>query len=116
MLSLPEMFLFLYAALDLISQRYSYRAPLDQLTITGFLRSRFYRTEAVATQFGDLMLKGISVPAHEVSAMTMWNVMRYWFRSPFPMQRILKGNLQDLWINPFAASVLSASRSTVRET
>lgn len=97
-----EAFLFYYAALDLMSQPYSYRAQLDQVTVTGFLRSRFYRTDRVATQFQELMLKGISVPTYEVSAMTMRNVMRFWVRSPLPMHRILKGNLQSFWIDPFA--------------
>ena len=64
------------------------------------LRSRFYRTDSVALQFEELMLKGISVPTYEVSAMTMRNVMRYWIRSPEPMHRILKGNLQELFIAP----------------
>jgi phytoene dehydrogenase-like protein len=97
-----EAFLFYYAALDLMSQPYSYRAQLDQVTITGFLRSRFYRTDHVASQFQELMLKGISVPTYEVSAMTMRNVMRYWVRSPEPMHRILIGNLETFWIDPIA--------------
>ncbi len=95
-----EALLFYYAALDLMSQPYSYRARLDQVTISGFLRSRFYRTDNVALQFEELMLKGISVPTYEVSAMTMRNVMRYWVRSPEPMHRILKGNLQEFFIQP----------------
>jgi uncharacterized protein with NAD-binding domain and iron-sulfur cluster len=95
-----EAFLFYYAALDLMSQPYSYRAQLDQVTVTGFLRSRFYRTDRIATQFQELMLKGISVPTYEVSAMTMRNVMRLWVRSPLPMHRILKGNLQEFFIEP----------------
>lgn len=85
-----------------MSQPYSYRAQLDQVTVTGFLRSRFYRTDRVATQFQELMLKGISVPTYEVSAMTMRNVMRFWVRSPEPMHRILIGNLQTFWIDPWA--------------
>jgi uncharacterized protein with NAD-binding domain and iron-sulfur cluster len=97
-----EAFLFYYAALDLMSQPYSYRAQLDQVTITGFLRSRFYRTDRVANQFQELMLKGISVPTYEVSAMTMRNVMRFWVRSPEPMHRFLLGNLQTFWIDPLA--------------
>lgn len=99
-LPFPEAFLFFYAALDLMSQPYRYRARLDQVTVTGFLRSRFYRSERIAQQFEELMLKGISVPTYEVSAMTMRNVMQYWVKSPLPMHRILKGDLEALWIGP----------------
>ena len=101
-LPFSEAVLFFYAALDLMSQPYRYRAQLDQVTVTGFLRSRFYRTETIAEQFEELMLKGISVPTYEVSAMTMRKVMQFWVRSPEPMHRILKGNLQELWIEPLA--------------
>src|SRR4029077_9706645 len=40
-----EAVLLYYAALDLMSQPYSYRAQLDQITVTGFLHSRLYRTD-----------------------------------------------------------------------
>ncbi|HVO41658.1 MAG TPA: FAD-dependent oxidoreductase [Aggregatilineales bacterium] len=101
-----QMVLFFYAALDLVCQPYSYRAYLDQITVNGFVRSRFYRTEQVARQFQDMMLKGISCPAYEVSAMTMRNVMRYWTRYPLPTYRILKGNLQQLCIEPIQARLV----------
>jgi uncharacterized protein with NAD-binding domain and iron-sulfur cluster len=106
-----ETFLFFYAALDLMSQPYRYRAQLDQVTVTGFLRSRFYRTERIAQQFQELMLKGISVPTYEVSAMTMRNVMRFWVKSPEPMHRILKGDLQSLWIEPIRTKIASLGAS-----
>lgn len=95
-----DMVLFFYATVDLLSQPYSYRAFLDQVSISGFLRSRFYRTDRVARQFQELMLKGISVPTYFVSAMTMQNVIKYWARYPEPMYRILAGNLQTLFIDP----------------
>jgi uncharacterized protein with NAD-binding domain and iron-sulfur cluster len=98
---IPEMILFFYSGIDLMSQTYSDRAFLDQNTIIGFVRSRFYRTEQVARQHQELMLKGISVPAYVVSAMTMKKVMQFWMRYPDPMYRILRGNLQELFIEPF---------------
>jgi uncharacterized protein with NAD-binding domain and iron-sulfur cluster len=99
-LPIPEMFLFFYSVLDLITQRYRERSLLDQISATGFIRSRFYRTEQIAEQYQDMMLKGISVPAYFVSAMTMRQVMRYWFRYPVPMFRAPRGNLQQFWIGP----------------
>ncbi len=106
-----ETFLFFYAALDLMSQPYRYRAQLDQVTVTGFLRARFYRTERIAQQFQELMLKGISVPTYEVSAMTMRNVMQFWVKSPEPMHRILKGDLQSLWIEPIRRKIAGLGAS-----
>ncbi|MGA7218418.1 MAG: FAD-dependent oxidoreductase [Candidatus Sulfotelmatobacter sp.] len=99
-LPVPEMFLFFYSLLDLITQRYSERSLLDQISATGFIRSRFYRTEQLAEQYQDMMLKGISVPSYFVSTMTMRQVMRYWLRYSAPMFRIPRGNLQQFWIDP----------------
>jgi protoporphyrinogen oxidase len=102
-LPFPEAFLFAYAILDLAAQPYRYRSQLDQVTVTGFLRSRFYRTEGIGELFHQFILKGLSVPSYLVSAMTVRNVMRYWLRRPEPMQRILKGNMEDSFIAPLAA-------------
>jgi predicted NAD/FAD-dependent oxidoreductase len=95
-----EMVLFFYSTLDLISQSFNSRAFLDQTSVNGFIRDRFYRMERVAIQHQDLLLKGISVPSYDVSAMTMRNVLKFWLRSPIPMHRVLKGNLQEFWIYP----------------
>ena len=95
-----EMALFFYSALDLMSHAFSYRSFLDQTSVNGFIRDQFYRTERIALQHQELLLKGISVPSYAVSAMTMRNVLRFWLRYPAPMHRILKGNLQQFWIDP----------------
>jgi len=99
-LTWPEMALFFYSTLDLMTQSLNNAAFLDQTSVNGFVRSRFYRTELVAIQHQDLLLKGISVPSYDVSAKTMQNVLRFWFRNPVPMHRVLKGSLQELWIYP----------------
>ncbi len=93
------MFLFYYFSLDLSVQPYRYRAFLDRISLSGFLRSRFYRTERLALAQQDLILKGISVPSYDVSAMAVRNVMRYWLKYPTPMFRILRGNLQEFFIS-----------------
>lgn len=99
-LSPIDMFLFFYTTLDLAGQPYRYRAQLDQVTVTGFVRSRFYRTERVLDEMQDLMLKGITVPSYFVSAMTMRKVMQFWVKNPLPMFRILRGDLQRMLIEP----------------
>jgi zeta-carotene desaturase len=99
-LPIPDMFLFFYAALDLASQPDRQKADLDQLSITGFLRSRFYYTQRLELLFHELVLKAITVPAYNVSAMTVKKVVRFWMRSPLPMLRIVRGNLQTSFIEP----------------
>ena len=95
--------LFFYSTLDLASFHLDESRRLDQLSVTGFLRSRFYRTEKIATVYQDLMLKAISVPSHFVSAMTTKKVIHFWAGDPLPMHRILNGNLQQRFIDPLTA-------------
>jgi phytoene dehydrogenase-like protein len=98
-----EMFLFYYALADLLSQPYSRRARLDQISVTGFIRSKFYATKSVERQFQELILKGLSVPLYDVSSMTMAQVMNFWVTAPLPLFRIPKGSLQQYWIGPIQA-------------
>lgn len=95
-----DMCLFFYATLDLMSQPLRRSAFLDQIAVSGFIHSCFYRTERVAKEFQELMLKGISVPCYFVSAKTMQSVMQYWIKYSSPMHRILRGNLQEYFIDP----------------
>lgn len=101
-LPLPEMCLFYYSVIDLVSQNYSRRAFLDQITVNGFVRSRFYRTEQVALEHQQLTLKSVAVPSYFISAMTVRNVMRFWARSPRPLYRIFNGNLEQKLVAPLA--------------
>jgi len=102
-LSFHQTLLFFYSTIDLASFHLDESKRLDQLSVTGFLRSRFYRTEKIATVYQDLMLKAISVPSHFVSAMTTKKVIHFWAGDPLPMHRILNGNLQERFIDPITA-------------
>jgi predicted NAD/FAD-dependent oxidoreductase len=97
-----EIVLFYYSSLDLASQPYQYRSFLDQISVNGFVRSRFYRTEQLALAHQEFILKGLSVPSYDLSAMTLRNIIRLWLRYPKPMYRILDGNMQERFIEPLA--------------
>lgn len=99
-LPIPETFLMIYSILDLMSQPYRLRALIDQISMVGFLRSRFYRNEAVAQKSQEWIFKSISVQSYLVSAMTVRNVMRYWVKYPAPAYRIPNGSLQQSFIEP----------------
>jgi len=98
--------LFFFSTVDLASFKLKEANRLDQLSITGFLRSRFYRTEKIANVYQDLMLKAISVPSHFVSAMTTKKVIQFWANDPLPMHRILDGNLRERFIDPFEKQLI----------
>lgn len=97
---IPDMFVFFYAMLDLASQPYRLRLPLDHVSVAGFLNSRFYATKGLEQRLQELILKAITMPGYNVSAMTVRKVLRFWFKSPSPLVRILRGNLQEYFIEP----------------
>ena len=95
-----DSFLYQYALLDLMSQPVRHRAQLDQVTVNGFARSRFYGTEAVVSQLEDTVSRASAIESYEMSAMTVRNVMRFWFNYHNPWFRILNGDLQTKFIQP----------------
>lgn len=99
-LPVSQMFLLMYANLDLMSMSYQYDDVLDQTTTTGFLRSRFYRTDILAHELSDVALKGTSVPSYELSAITFAKMAKHWLSNPEPMFRMPKGSLFETFIEP----------------
>jgi uncharacterized protein with NAD-binding domain and iron-sulfur cluster len=103
-----QMFLFFYSIVDLMSQPYRQRDALDQISVTGFLRSRWYRTEIAARQMQDLVLKGLSTPLYSLSAMTMQITMRHWVWYGRPSLHLTRSNLQESWITPIEKALRRA--------
>lgn len=102
-----DSFLYQYALLDLMAQPVRYRAQLDQVTINGFARSRFYGTETVVAQLEDTVSRASAIESYEMSSMTVRNVMKYWFNYHEPWFRILNGNLQTKFILPIERAITS---------
>lgn len=95
-----ETFLYHYVMIDLMSQPERVRARLDQMSVNGFARSRFYCTDAVVDQLEDTVSRASAIESYEMSAMTVHNVMRYWLMYHEPWFRVLRGDLQSLFIAP----------------
>ncbi len=77
-LSPADSFLYQYTMIDLLSQPVRRRAQLDQVTLNGFARSRFYMTETVVDQIEDTVSRASAIESYEMSAMTVRNVTGYW--------------------------------------
>ena len=72
-------FLSLYAALDLAGHPLKKRAVLDRISVTGYLRNRWYKTEDVAKLQNQQLLQASSIPSYEISAMTARKVLRSYY-------------------------------------
>jgi uncharacterized protein with NAD-binding domain and iron-sulfur cluster len=93
-------FLCLYAALDLASQTLKKRAMLDQISVTGYLRSRWYRTEDVANFQNQQLLQASSIASYLIGAMTARKVLSSYYKYGTPFHSVLDNNLQETLIEP----------------
>jgi uncharacterized protein with NAD-binding domain and iron-sulfur cluster len=97
----------LYFSLDLAAQPFRQRRFLDQDSVAGFLRSRFYRSDAIATFQQYAILQAGAIPSEAMSAMTMQNVLRHWSASSTPIFFMLDGDLQEKLVAPFESRLRS---------
>jgi uncharacterized protein with NAD-binding domain and iron-sulfur cluster len=93
-------FLTLYASLDLASQHFKKRAILDRISVTGFLRSRWYRTEDVADLQNQHILQASSIPSYQIGAMTARKVLASYYKCGSPFHSVLDNDLQTTVIGP----------------
>jgi len=108
--------LYGYSVVDMLSQPLSRKSILDKISQLGLIRDRFYATEALAHLNQENILKASAVPAYDMSAMTAKIIASYWVRHPDPFLSVLKGDLQQHFIDPFASSVAAAGVQVKLET
>ncbi len=99
--------LYQYTGLDLMSQSVSKETELDQITLNAFARSRYYNTETVVRQLEDTVSRASAIESFEMSAMSVQNVMRYWYSYNAPWFRILNGDMQTKFISYFERALLA---------
>lgn len=103
LLSLPDRLLVFYFLIDMFGEHLSRRWHLDRISAMGLLRSKWYATQALASFNQENLLKAVAVPAYELSAYTSRLVGLNWASNPRPFLSLLRGNLQEAWIEPWAA-------------
>jgi uncharacterized protein with NAD-binding domain and iron-sulfur cluster len=93
----------LLSAVDLLSRRARY---LEELSLSGFLRSRWYNGLETGRELRDLLLKAAGNPAWDVSSLTIRNNMRLWMRTMLKHNwTAADGSLQERFIQPVADAV-----------
>jgi uncharacterized protein with NAD-binding domain and iron-sulfur cluster len=111
---LHEVLLYGYQTVDMLAEPLSAAGLLDQISRIGFLRSRWYVTEWMPEFEAENTLKASAIPAYEMSAMTMKIVIANWLRVNMPFLSILPGNLQTLFIEPYAKKVKESGKVDIR--
>ncbi|MFT3820486.1 MAG: FAD-dependent oxidoreductase [Rubrivivax sp.] len=99
--SAPDLFLWMYSMLDLVSHRFDPARYLDRRSVHAFLSSRWYATDESVRFHEHLLAKAFAVPTYFSSAYTYRKYVEYTLSSPLPMLWVLHKNSQTGLFGPF---------------
>ena len=117
LLPIPDMFIYGYSMVDLISQPLSYTNYLDRHSVNGFLGTRHYGTAAAAREYQEVLAKAFAVAPYRTSAISYKKFLEYGFRMPSPMMWVLDGDCYSRFMLPLRQhlqSLGSTSSNIVR--
>ncbi len=99
--SMPEMFLYMYSLIDLLSQPIKTGDFTDYYSVNGFMRSRMYNTRTVAELQQKVWETVWAIPSFDSSAASYKTFLKYGNRVPNPQLWLLKGNKEQYLMQPF---------------
>ena len=111
--SVPDIFLWFYSLVDMVSQPLSSRRSLDYISVNSFMSSRWYATEASTQLHQYVLSKAFAVPPYLSSALAYRYFMEYGMPEPHPMLWVLDGNSYEHLFQAFE-SALTPPQCTIR--
>jgi hypothetical protein len=101
---IPDMILSHYSVFDALAQRFE-GGLLDDYTVNGFVQSRPYATEGMATLYQEGLAKAFACPSYLTSARSYQAFMKYSLRLPTPMMWLLKNDVHHGFAEPLRAKL-----------
>ncbi|MGI9333965.1 MAG: FAD-dependent oxidoreductase, partial [Gammaproteobacteria bacterium] len=102
-LPVPDMFIYGYALIDLLSQPFNRDHYRDQYSVNGFMASRGYATDRAAREFQRSLAKAFACPPYRTSAVSYKTFLKYGFRHPEPMMWVLEGDCYNHFLKHLVA-------------
>jgi len=112
---IPDMFLWGYSLIDLISQPFHQSELLSRNSVNGFMSSRFYATSRSAALHQEVLTKAFAVPSYLTSASSYKNFIKYGVRHPDPFLWVLKGNVYGRLISFWEQKLIEYGCTIERE-
>ena len=110
-----DAFLLWYASVDLLAERLNPTMQLDDVSVTGFLRTRPYMTEQVAKAFDRWITMVWAIPSYRTSAHDYLTYLTYSVASYDPPFLLAKGSAFQQVIGPLTAALDDRGVEVVRE-
>jgi flavin-dependent amine oxidoreductase len=91
-LSVPDMFLYMYSVLDLLSTPMTQDRYRDLISVNAFASTKPYTTENSAGMYDEYLAKTFAIASYESSAKTFQTFLEYGTYCPDPLFWSLKGD------------------------
>jgi zeta-carotene desaturase len=104
---LPDLFVFMYSMIDLLSTPMHRDDFLDNYSVNGFMRSRLYSTDRAAELQQKVWETVWAIPCYNASAKSYKNFLKYGNFAPVPQLWLFKENKYDALIGPLEQKLRS---------
>jgi hypothetical protein len=100
-----DMFVFVYASIDLLAERLNPTMLLDDVSVTGFLHARPYMTEEAAAACDSFITMVWAIPSYLASAEDYRTYLAYCFADHTPAYWLTRGSALEQVIGPLTAAL-----------
>jgi phytoene dehydrogenase-like protein len=100
-----DMFVFVYASIDLLAERLNPTMLLDDVSVTGFLHARPYMTEEAARATDSFITMVWAIPSHLASAEDYRTHLAYSFAEHTPAYWLTRGSAAQQVIEPLTRAL-----------
>jgi hypothetical protein len=94
-MSIPDMYLFLYSYVDLLASPMQRDRYGDVVSVNEFMHSRPYATARSAAMHDNVLFKAFGVPTFSSSVQSYRTFVGFGAVEPSPMFYVMRGNVQD---------------------
>jgi len=99
-LSIPDMFLYMYSVIDLLGTPMKQNRYQDLISVNAFASTRPYATEASVGMYDEYLAKTFAIASYLTSAKTFQTFLEYGAYSPTPLYWALIGDSFNKFLHP----------------
>jgi zeta-carotene desaturase len=99
-LSIPDMFLYMYSVIDLLGTPMKQDRYRDLISVSAFASTRPYATEASVGMYDEYLAKTFAIASYLTSAKTFQTFLEYGAYSPTPLYWALTGDSFNKFLHP----------------
>jgi predicted NAD/FAD-dependent oxidoreductase len=111
----PDMYLYSYSLLDLVSTPAWRHERLQDTSVLAFMNSRGYMTDQAMSVQQDMLAKAFASPSFLTASSSFRRFLAYGLQCPSPMMWLLRGNTQEALIGPLEAHLQRMARESGRK-